>query len=195
MQVFSKAVTISQLTGDGSRPSQSQIIAALFPPMPEYYRGLIHDWPVEVKQQIAGLVAPLMGWNPEPKRVLLVGPVGSGMIATMHGVSKLAEARCLRIQITPDMLACELVRMFNQVKEEEEEEEERLLVIIEDCGFKRPQNNGSPANSLLGRYLDRLKGRNNLVVVVATHDVDTLSEDLAGRFGEVTIDLTPPQFS
>jgi len=190
MQALTNTGTISQLSGDGSRPSQSQIIAALFPPMPEYYQGLIHDWPVEVKQQIAGLVAPLMGWNLEPKRVLLVGPVGSGMIASMHGVSKLAEARCLRIQITPDMLACELVRMFAQV-----EEDERLLVIIEDCGFKRPQNNSSPADGLLGLFLDRLKGRNNLVVVVATHDVDSLSEVLASRFGEVTIDLTPPQFS
>jgi kynureninase len=187
MQVSTKSVTISQLTGDGSRPSQSQIIAALFPPMPAYYSRLFEDWTSEFKQQVAGLVAPLMGWNPEPKRVLLVRRVGSGTTALLHSVCKLTEARCLRILLTADMFASDLDRLFAQV-----EQEERLLVIIEDCDDRPAQHGRSLSANRLGQHLDRLCGRNNTVVVVATTDVANLRKELADRFGDVKIDMTSP---
>jgi len=190
MQVSTQAVTISQLTAGGSRPSQSQIIAALFPPMPEYYRGLIDDWPVEFKQQVAGLVSPIMGWNPEPKRVLLVRPVGSGTTAMLQSVCKLTEARCLRIQLTADMFASDLDRLFAQV-----EDDERLLAIIDDCGSGHRLHGRSLSGSRLGQYLDHLYDRDNTVVVVATTDIANLREDLADRFGDVKIDLTRPALS
>ena len=186
MTASHKFVTISQLTSDGSRPLDSQISAALFPPRPAYLSALVEDWSPEVKRQMSGVVTSLMGWNPEPKRVLLLGPIGSGKVHLMHSAGRMAEAFCFRIQITADMLAYELERMFVQV-----EQHERVLIILEHWGYSHHPSACSHFSEQLAQHLDRLAGRANTVVVVATHDAATLPEELRSRFGDFKIDVTP----
>ncbi|MBS2009002.1 MAG: hypothetical protein JST01_18265 [Cyanobacteria bacterium SZAS TMP-1] len=185
MTTSHKFVSISQLTNDGSRPMQSAIIAALFPLQPACLRGLVEDWSPVVKEQTAAVVTALMGWNPEPHRVLLVGPVGSGKIFLMHSAGRMAEAFCLRIQLTVDMPASELGRMFAQA-----EQHERVLIVLEHWGRGQSTPPCAHLDERLARHLDRLVGRKNTVIVVSTHDVGSLSDELRSRFGDFTIEIS-----
>ncbi len=186
MRASSDFVTISQLTSDGSRPVESQIIGALFPPLPAYLNGLVQDRHPEAKEQVASVVSALLGWAAKPERVLLVGPIGSGKIAMMHGAAKFAEAYCIRIQVTADMFASDLDRMFAQA-----DQHERVLIIIDHSGSYHSQCRYSHIDSRVAQHLDRLSGRRNTVVVISTNDAANLNKDLQDRFGDFKIDMTP----